>query len=385
LGYLLEQLDAYKEHEDRDNNFHRSLLYYNELKSRCIRNGTSFITQEEGVDVYDLHEHPMEAGISSEDMEGYLEHHIQDIDKSKVPCYYKPNPADHADPINCTHTISLSEVKYSTSREFYKKYSAPPPEKLGLDQFMSHYNQTLHNAPTEDPVFGLEYHHSVCPFCLQFESRDSGCSYMVHENTQHQEQHHAPFCDSRFQIQDLVNRYKAVSDVEEEVTHLEFCAECGRPCVNHAHITTKPPYTKIEAPIRTLADGRREHDYAACTGGGRAELFARILAIRRVYRDGASLDPIAERRFAALAADDAPNDEELMAQGAEIFAQEEATRHWTNAPIPDTKPYDDPAYNPTNANSNTNTNTNTNENWQNGGKHRKTVKKHRHVKKTRKH
>ena len=379
LGNLLEQRLQYinrgGQPENSNNNLERAALYYNELKSRCIRKGISFITQEEDVEVYDLHEHPMEAGISAEDLEGYLQHHITDIDKSEVPCYYKPNPANHADPVNCKRTISLSEVKYITSKEFYEKYSAPAPEKLGLDQFMSHYNQTLQNSPSEDPTYGLEYHHSVCPFCLQFESRDSGCSYMVHENRKHKPSTHAPFCDERIQIKDLIDRYKAVSEEESEVTHLEFCAECGRPCVNHAHISTKPPYTIIEPPM--LADGGG-HDYAKCTGGGRAELFARILAIRRVYREGASLDPIAERRFAALAADDAPNDPELMAQGAAIFAQEEASRHWTNAPIPLTKEYDDPAYKPRNKPDN---------NDQYGGriqKHRKTQKKRRNAKKTRK-
>jgi hypothetical protein len=72
-----------------------------------------------------------------------------------------------------------------------------------------------------------------------------------------------------------------------------------------------------------------------------------------------------------------------MAQGAAIFAKEEASRHWTNAPIPESKMYDDPAYKPKNANSNTNSNANS----QNGGKykHRKTQKKNRNAKKTRKH
>ena len=379
LGKLLEMNYAFgaEEGDARSNNLKRAMLYYNELKSRCIRKGTSFITQEEDVEVYDLHEHPMEAGISAEDMELYLQHHITDVDKSEIPCYYKPNPADHEDSANCKHTISLSEVKYIVSKEFYDKYNAPVPAKLGLDQFMSHYNQTLQNAPSEDITYGLEYHHSVCPFCLQFESRDSGCSYMVHENTKHKPQSGAPFCDERIQIKELVDRYKAVSEEDPEVTHLEFCAECGRPCVNHAHISTKPPYTKIKPPMREDGAGR---DYAVCTGGGRAELFARILAIRKVYREGKSLDSVVERREAALAADNAPNDEELMAQGAAIFAQEEESRHWTNAAIPSTKPYNDPAYKPTNASSNNN-----NENH-NGGKYknRKTVKKFRNMKQTRK-
>jgi hypothetical protein len=207
---------------------------------------------------------------------------------------------------------------------------------------------------------------------------------MVHENTKHAPQNKAPFCDSRFQIEDLVEKYKEVSDVGENATHLEFCAECGRPCVNHAHISSTEPYTRIQAPKRILPDGRQETDYAKCTGGGRAELFARILAIRKVYREGGYLDPMEEREAAAKAADNAPNDPELMAQGAAIFAQEEASRHWTNAPLPETKLYDDPAYK--SSNSNTNSNTNSNSESQLGGrKHRKTLKKNRNAKKTRKH
>ena len=270
----------------------------------------------------------------------------QDFGTIYTPCYYQPNPANHADPINCKHTITMSEAKYIVSKEFYDKYTAPAPEKIGLDQYMSHYDVTLKNAPEEEASWGLEYHHSVCPFCIQFDSRDSGCSYMVHENREHKPSHQAPFCLAKFQIKELIDRYKAVSDVDEFATHLEFCAECGRPCVNHSHITTKPPYTMIDVPMREDGQG---HDYAKCTGGGRAELFARILAIRRVYREGASLDPMAERRYAALAADDAPNDEELMAQGAAIFAQEEESRHWTNAPVPFTKMYNHPAYKPVDA------------------------------------
>ena len=292
-------------------------------------------------------------------------------------------------PVNCKHVITLSEVYYIVSKEFYEKYSAAPPEKLGLDRFMSHYDQTLQNAPSQDPTYGLEYHHSVCPFCLQFESRDSGCSYMVHENTKHEPSSHAPFCDARLQIKELVDKYKAVSDVGEAATHLEFCAECGRPCVNHAHIGSAPPYTTIAPAMRMLPDGRQERDYATCTGGGRAELFARILAIRKVYREGGILDPMDERKAAAKAADNAPNDPELMAQGAAIFAQEEASRHWTNAPIPLTKRYDDPAYRSGDSNSNSNNN-NSNNDMQRGGKgrtykHTTTQKKRKHAKKTRKH
>ena len=330
LGYLLEQYS--------NPTFE---LFWKALQSRCLRKGTSFLTQEDDVVVYDLHEHPVEAAISADDLEGYLSHHITDADKSAVPCYYKPNPGNPAS--NCNHGITLSQVKYIVSKEFYDKYSAPPPTKLGLDQFMTHYDQTLQNAKEHTPGWGELYHHTVCPYCLQFESRDSGCAYMTHENSKRLPSSSSPFCDERFQIQALVERYKAVSE-NGDAAHCEFCAECGRPCVDHAHISSVAPYTKIDAPIVTRADGRREHDYVSCLGGGRAELFARILAIRKVYRDGGFTNPKEERVAAAMAADNAPNDPDLMAQGAAILAQEEATRHWTNAPIPPTKQYDDPAY-----------------------------------------
>ena len=341
LGYLLEHRFGYE----------RAKMYADDLRSRCVRKGTSFITQEDDADVYDIHEHPLEGGISADDLEGYLEYnHMMGGDKTTVPCYYKPSRTGLManDPsLNCSHMLTLSEVKAIVSKEFYEKYTAPAPTKMGLDQFMGSYDQVLGDEQGPDANFPdpqkLYWHHSVCPYCLQFDSRDTGCTYMTHDNSKSLPDNKAPFCNERLQIRELVDRYRAVSD-RGQAAHLEFCAECGRPTVDHEHVTTKPPYTKIPIPIRRDAQGRATADYVTCTGGGRAELFARVLAIRRVYREGASLDPIAERRFAALAADDAPNDPELMAQGQAIFAQEVAARHWTNAPIPATKAYNDPAY-----------------------------------------
>jgi hypothetical protein len=342
LGKLLQK--ARENVDEKPDVLERLETYEQALRTRCVRRGTSIFSSEEEEDaiLYDIHEHPWEAGISAEDMEGYLQHHITDKDKSVVPCYYQPHQVK-AHPSNCKKPLTMSEVRAIVSHEFYDKYSAPIPKKLGLDQFMSHYNVTLKNAKDDTPGWGLMYHHSVCPFCIQFDSRDSGCAYMTHENSKGSPSSSAPFCDHTLQIPELVERYKAVSN-RGEAAHLEFCSECGRPCVDHAHITTSPPYTQIDVTLVTDAEGNQHHDYVSCVGGGRAELFARILAIRRVYRDGATLDPKEERRLAALAADDAPNQPDLMAQGAEILAQEEATRHWTNAPVPDTKPYDDPAY-----------------------------------------
>jgi len=167
--------------------------------------------------------------------------------------------------------------------------------------------------------------------------------------------------------------------------------------VDHAHITTTAPYQKIADAI-----GAGGHiDFGKCTGGGRAELFARILAIRQVYRDGGILDSKAERIAAIQAADAAPNDPALLAAGTAIAAQEEATRHWTNAAVPKTKPYTDPAYRGSVNNNNNNNNNNGAEagaeagagagaeaDAVNGGsRYKKTFKKHslRKRKRTRKH
>jgi hypothetical protein len=345
--------------------------YRDTLYNRCVRKGTSFITQEDDVPVFDIHEHPLEAGISAEDLEGYLGHHVTNADKTKVACYYRPNPMNPADPANCSHGITLSEVKYIVSKEFYDKYTSPVPTKMGLDQFMSHYDQTLGNVKDMTEGWGMLYHHTVCPFCVQFESRDSGCAYMTHENKDHLPSTATPYCDARLKIKELVDRYRALSD-RGVAAHLEFCVECGRPCVDHSHISTTAPYTLIEAPIHN-----GHHDYAACTGGGRAELFARILAIRKVYRDGNIQDPMEERRVAALAADEAPNDPELMAKGAEIAANPTG---WMNAPIPESKHYDDPAYQNTNSESELAPNENRN---QEGGM-RKTRGRPRWLRRTRK-
>jgi len=88
---------------------------------------------------------------------------------------------------------------------------------------------------------------------------------------------------------------------------------------------------------------RRFIDYGKCNGGGRPEMYARMLAVRRIYRDMGIDNPNEERATAALAADEAANDEDLMREGTAIYAQELAGRHWTNAPLPEEKVYVEPA------------------------------------------
>jgi hypothetical protein len=92
------------------------------------------------------------------------------------------------------------------------------------------------------------------------------------------------------------------------------------------------------------ADGRRHVDYGTCTGGGRVELFARILAVRDVYAAAGPVRSAAEERAAAAAAADAaPKNAALMARAKAIFDVDPEARKW-NRPIPSRKMYTDEAY-----------------------------------------
>ena len=321
-------------------------LIYDKLKSACLRNGTGYLLEDEGT-LYDLHDHPKEAGITSDGLEAYLTGHIRDVDKNAVPCYYKPNTdaeeqaliASGQQPKNCAKHITLPEVRYSTSEEFYKMYSTNKTAvKTGLIEILPLYDATLFNTKGEDRTYGMIYHHSVCPFCLQFESRSEGCSYMTHDNPKGLAIKESPYCQKDFLVKEIRDKYMDLAlRLYGPAAHFEFCAECGRPCINHMHITSTPPYTLIENGV----DARGHIDYGSCTGGGRPELFARILAIRKVYNEGTNADEENEesqaifnkndRIKAALAANEAPNNPELMAQGKAIFEQITDERKWPNS------------------------------------------------------
>ena len=341
LGNILDEINQNINSYNHDDKVEIFGMYYKELKARCTRKGTSSISFDENVDLYDLHEHPLNAGVSAEDLEGYIDEegkyvpgylssYITSPDKTNIPCYYKPNSGIPNSSENCRHKITMSEVKYIVSKEFYEKYSAPVPTKLGLDQFMSHYDLTLSNTKQSTDAWGELYQRTICPYCLQFESRDSGCAYMTHAKLG--DNGIAPYCNPKLVNNDLIQQYAAVSE-NGEFAHLEFCVECGRPCVDHQHISSTEPYTKIPS-----------NNYSNCTGGGRAELFARILAIRAVYRDSNIKDPYEERKIASLAANDAPNDPQLMEEGQKILDMVVESRKWTNNDVPPSKEYNNNAY-----------------------------------------
>lgn len=363
LGYMIESFNRTNIAPPINPKHIESLKRYKAvLETYCTRKGECYIMKSGDETVYDLHNHPLDGAISQDGMEGYLTTHLKDVDKTSVPCYYKPNAPGPGNPKpagNCYKSISLSEVKMIVSDEFWAKYSKPIPIKTGLGETISMWNTTLTNVKTHDEHFGDIFTKSICPYCLQFAERDGGCAYIGHENPTGLTADHYPYCQKDFVVQEIVDKYKAAAEELDPGVppHMEWCVECGRPSVGHEHFNTSDPTGKEDPPKKPDPHHpeRMIYDYGKCAGGGRAELFARILAIRAVYRDAGITDPKTERLTAALAADEAPNDADLMARGQAIAAQELAARKWNNAPIPENKVYNNVAY-ANNRNSNDNNN-----------------------------
>lgn len=330
---------------------HEKYLAY--LKSHCGRQVDSDFFGDDGL-AYDFHGHPMGACVTQASLESYIIHNnFKDLPDKKngIPCYYKPNAGVPDSPENCRLPITLNEIRAIVSDEFYKKFIAEPPLKTGLNTHIPGYDLALPNVKTDEPGYGEEYHESMCPFCLQPVSRGSGCSYMTHDNPGRLPYEQTPFCSSLFVVNEVRDKYVAFAKrIQPDIPlHLEFCIECGRPCLGHQHFDLSAPNDapSLVAPlVRTAADGRVFHDYAACPGGGRPELFARMLAVRDVYADSGIMDPKEERQIAAIAADAAAKDNSpggYLERGRKIFAQDEAVRRF-NRNVPATKNYNHPAY-----------------------------------------
>jgi hypothetical protein len=315
-----------------------SKKYLTALRETCLRKATEDLHfASEGDVVYDIHLHPLDKAISAETMEGYLNQYISQPNHESVPCYQ----FIAGDPSSCQKQLTFNDIRYIVSPEFYAKYAKPAAIKTGLNQSLAGLNITLENTQSEDPVgFGDIYHYTMCPFCLQLETRDEGCAYMTHANPNRLSEDHTPYCQEHFQVDAIRDKYIAAGrqiffqrGLNDLPLHMEFCIECGRPCLNHEHFSLTDPPQLIPS-----------HNPGVCDGGGRAELFARILAVRQVYRDGGFTDPRAERLAAARAADAAPRNADLMARGTVIADMPPTERIWGNADVPASKNYNDPAY-----------------------------------------
>jgi hypothetical protein len=315
--------------------------YMTYMKDYALRTGTDMFENEGKL--YDIHNHPLNGSITQEMMESYLEGHIGDVDKDAMPCYYQPNPHIHGQPVptgNCKQRLTQAEIEVIVSPEFWARYSAPVPVKAGLNQIVTAYDAALFNTSSEDPAgYGDIFHETMCPFCLQFEHRDTGCAYMTHANPQKLPSTGAPFCQTDFAVQEIIDKYIAAGRLAEPDVpdHLEFCVVCGSPCWNHKHFDNTHPTPRL-MPLIQDPGARHGIDYGKCQKGGRQELIARMLAVREIFKDASRDVPKEERRDAAFLADQAPRDPKLMARAAAILAKPEAERKW-NDEIPAEKTY----------------------------------------------
>ena len=304
-----------------------------------------------------LHEHPIFyegtelAGATMDFLEEYARQHLQDRNKNRVPCFMHPYCKKPLLPVEVSAAIQ--------NEELLKFYLMPPMPKTGMNQNVHMYNTALTNVRSKDRHgFGHIYHSTMCPFCLRYEEREEGCTYMKHGGSQGP----TPHCDPFFLVAELREKWIAAGRqaADHEATEagfqalgaamdsLEFCAECGRACWNHHHLELLP---NAEGQYRYVSSATVSPEpYPAgqsaagtCHGGGRVELFARMLAARDVYHSGAYMDPKEERRQAALAADAAPLRPEYMARAQALFDQEASERIW-NVKVANTHPYNGPAY-----------------------------------------
>ena len=323
------------------------MKYAAAMKQFMTRNGVDFMGDEG--QVFDIHNHPLEGAITQDSLEAYCETHIADIDKTEVPCYWQPEPGDS--PKNCKHKLRLQEVRAIVSEEFFERYNKPAPIKSGLNQIIPAYDIIFSNSKTPDPIgFGDIYGKTVCPFCLQLENRDEGCAYMTHSNPKRLGNKHTPFCQENF-VTPLLEKYRQRArelfpDLSDEIIHIEFCVECGRPCVNHQHFDLESPAGLAPTPMKPdpLNPALMVHDYGKCAGGGRPELYARILAIREIYNMSELSKPSVERATAAEAAEHAARDPDYLARGRAIFEKSEDERKW-NVNVLSSKHYNNNAYN----------------------------------------
>lgn len=262
--------------------------------------------------IYDIHKHSIDSGVTSKSLETYLRGTMNG-DDYEPECYNKAS--------GCLQKLKTHEIKAIVSREFYTEFSKPRPVKAGLNLEVDGYNSALRNAKTFDEGWGNIYKSTMCPYCLKFEERGEGCAVMTHDNPKKLTHNFAPYCVEERKVNEIVQKYKAAGgQLTGGYVRLEWCVECGCPCVNHNHfnrdLTALIPNPSIPDPGHP---GQMMIDYGSCPGGGRPEMLARMMAVRDVYRRRNLRDTKEERKSAALAANLAPENAALMARATALW------------------------------------------------------------------
>jgi len=355
-----QAIDRYKEKLIKS--ISRKLRKYVEWsKKYTLRNGICPLEGDE-LPLWDLHEHSPDEAMCESAIQSHLEAHIGDTDKLRmdgkldVVCYVK----------ECTKRLSESEILTIISdNDFIRRLRAPPDVSSKVN--IGAHSLLLTNIESADDGWGEIYHACICPFCLGQENRTAGCIYMQHALDAKLDK---PYCKSHNLIESIKTNYIAngnrLDDIENNAMRaeyaargeqfpdflvrkgeLEFCAECCRPCWSHKHFTTdgmnfEPDFKIYPIGPDGLPEAEGQVQYNICTGGGRVEAFARLLAIRKVLVNtpiadllpGASEQQkkahearlLQQRNECALAANAAPLNAELMARAKQIADKTPETR-----------------------------------------------------------
>jgi hypothetical protein len=322
------------------------LALFKKLKKVCLPEGDDEFGSTGPL--YHIHNHPFEAGITQESLEGYLESVMLADDLDRLPCYYKPEPVAPGappNPKNCSQFLTLRTIRPIVSTEFYRRLTAPRPKKDGLDQEIINFDLVFRNSKSEDPQWGNIYHVTMCPYCLLFVERGDGCAYMVHDNPDKRNPVHSPFCKANRLVKELRLKYIALAQqLDNGYVHLEFCVECGRPCSGHKHFSLDgTELIKNQIVPDPRRPGHQMIDYGNCPGGGRVEMVARMLAVIDAYKVKGLRDTHEERKYAARMADAAPKSEAYMERARKIMEKAPAQRKW-DVYVPKSKRYDSPLY-----------------------------------------
>jgi len=309
---------------DQTGGFHGSgfLKYGQTLDRNGFRLATDALTLDDGP-VYDLHNHTLDEAIGVDSLQAFLEPLRSQRDKNNLPCYVT----------GCEWGLSLDELRSILDKDWYLYFTEPiraplpPPDPLLGTQVVGHDTAgyptdlltLIKNAPGDAGGWRNIYHHVMCPFCLTYISRDSGCTYVTHPNFDNLPPAFSPFCKPQNIVQSVRDKYRNFRD-------LEVCAECGRPCSGHSHFDLNDP--PGFAPMPTTANGNP--DYSRCGGGGRREALARIIAVRKYLVQYASNSPETIRGICANAAEAAANDILFLEKADAVLAKNKDDRVETN-------------------------------------------------------
>ena len=282
------------------------LKFIDYTRQRVERKGECYFFKTDEV-VWDFHKHTLDQGTSKEGLEGYLMSIMSTADRKNIPCYIS----------DCTETLKDYEIRSILDDEFWERFDIPQDVSPKVNT--SSMGMILTNTATRTNSWGDIYHATLCPYCIAQENRSEGCAYMTHGVNKSIPK---PYCEKYNLIKEIRDKYEENC----ERGGLQFCVTCGRPCCNHKHFNLDLDNPELIETVLDPAVDQPDSAYTKCMGGGRPELFARLLAIQKVILEEEFENYFDQRKACALAALNAPNDPELMARGKAIFDKDPDAR-----------------------------------------------------------